>query len=82
MIAVEFETHVAGGMIRVPNEYTKMLDGDMKVILLKEEEKPEALAQQKKSNLKKLLKKIQGKNIFRSINDPVEWQRTLRNEWQ
>jgi hypothetical protein len=35
----------------------------------------------KRQKLKKILKKIQGKNIFKSIDDPVEWQRSIRDEW-
>jgi type II secretory ATPase GspE/PulE/Tfp pilus assembly ATPase PilB-like protein len=33
------------------------------------------------TQLKKLLKQIREKNIFQTIDDPVEWQRTIRDEW-
>jgi len=31
--------------------------------------------------LKMILDKAKGKKLFNDINDPVEWQRNLRKEW-
>jgi hypothetical protein len=36
----------------------------------------------KKEKLRAILKKMQEKDIFRSISNPVEWQKRLRNEWE
>ncbi len=36
---------------------------------------------QKKEKLIEAFKKAQKTNIFRDIDDPVEWQRKLRDEW-
>ncbi len=33
------------------------------------------------NNLKLLLDKLADKKLFSKINDPVNWQRQLRNEW-
>lgn len=33
------------------------------------------------NNVKKLLDEARGKNLFKNINDPSEWQRELRKEW-
>jgi hypothetical protein len=38
--------------------------------------------QSKKEKLRAILKKMQEKDIFRSIPNPVEWQKRLRNEWE
>ncbi|GAC1313358.1 MAG: hypothetical protein NVSMB24_36470 [Mucilaginibacter sp.] len=31
--------------------------------------------------VKKLLEDAKGKNLFKNIDDPSEWQRELRKEW-
>ncbi|MCJ8208742.1 hypothetical protein MUY27_03420 [Mucilaginibacter sp. RS28] len=31
--------------------------------------------------IKKLLDEAKGKDLFKEIEDPVEWQRQLRREW-
>lgn len=38
-------------------------------------------SKQKKDKLIEAFKKAQEANIFRDIDDPVEWQRKLRDEW-
>jgi UDP-N-acetylmuramyl tripeptide synthase len=32
-------------------------------------------------NIKKILDKAKGKNLFQDIKDPIEWQREIRKEW-
>ena len=81
MLAVEFETHVENGMIKIPEKYKEIAEGDLKIIILKQEQKPKISAKRKHFNIKKLLTQIREKNIFHSINDPEAWQRTVRNEW-
>lgn len=31
--------------------------------------------------IKKILDEAKGKNLFKDIEDPVEWQRKIRKEW-
>jgi hypothetical protein len=31
--------------------------------------------------IKKILDKAKGKNLFKDIEDPVQWQREIRKEW-
>ncbi len=81
MLAVEFETQVKNGIVKIPVKYREMMEGELKIILLKPEKKTQIPGKQKTAQLKKLLKQIQGKNIFRAITDPIEWQRAIRNEW-
>ena len=80
MLAVEFETHARNGTIEIPGKYRAMVEGELKIIILKKEKKPKMSEKDKKTQLKKLLKQIREKNIFQTIDDPVEWQRTTRDE--
>jgi hypothetical protein len=45
------------------------------------QEKPQIFPS-KKEKLRAVLKKMQEKDIFRSVSNPVEWQKRLRNEWE
>jgi hypothetical protein len=81
MLAVEFETHVENGIIKIPEKYRQMAEGDLKIIILKEEEKSNVPTKQKVANIKRLLKQIKGKNIFQDIENPGKWQKTIRDEW-
>ncbi len=81
MLAVEFETHVENGIVKVPSKYRAMMEGELKIILLKPDRKPKVTFKQNTTQLKKLLKQIREKNIFRTIGNPVEWQRAVRDEW-
>jgi hypothetical protein len=83
MQAVEFDTHAKNGIIKIPDEYRNIADGEVRIIILKQEKKPETSIEhhRKMSELKKLLKQIRDRNIFQSIDDPVKWQRSIRNEW-
>lgn len=81
MTAVEFETQAKNGMIRIPEEFRDMVNAKLKVILLKRDKKPKKAFSNQGEEIKKILKKVQEKNIFKSIDDPVEWQRSIRDEW-
>ena len=81
MLAVEFETHARNGTIEIPEKYRAMVEGELKIIILKKEKKPKMSEKGKTTQLKKLLKQIREKNIFQTIDNPVEWQRTTRDEW-
>jgi hypothetical protein len=84
MVAYEFEAHAKDGIIKIPEEYREIAEGTLKIIVLKQEQKPGTSKERqvKLSNMKKLLKQIRDKNIFQSIADPQEWQRTIRDEWK
>jgi hypothetical protein len=82
MWAVEFETHAKNGMIKIPEKYREMADGELKIIILKQQEKkPKISGKSKNTNIRRLVKQIKTRNIFHTIQDPVEWQRTIRDEW-
>jgi hypothetical protein len=82
MLAVEFETHVENGIIKIPEKYRQMAEGDLKIIILKEEEKSNVPTKQKVANIKRLLKQIKSKNIFQDIENPGKWQKAIRDEWK
>lgn len=54
------------------------------VTILDEEpiDAPELSSNQRKEKLIEAFKKAQEANIFRDIDDPAEWQRKLRDEWE
>lgn len=78
MKTIEFETDLSGGngLIKLPDEY-KQLSGHVKVILLTEE----VIANQK-GKLLMLIQKAKSMQLFKNINDPVEWQKNIRDEWE
>ena len=45
------------------------------------DEEPQVAEDSKKEKLFKAFKKAQEAELFKDIEDPVEWQKKLRNEW-
>ncbi len=45
------------------------------------DEEPKVSDESKKERLFVAFKKAQKANLFKDIEDPVEWQRKLRDEW-
>jgi len=50
MLAVEFETHVENGIIKIPAKYGDMMEGKLKIILLKPDRKAQVPLNQKPAN--------------------------------
>lgn len=46
------------------------------------DEEPKMSDESKKERLFAVLEKMQKANIFRDIENPVEWQKKLRDEWE
>lgn len=46
------------------------------------DEEPKVSPESKKEKLFAAFKKLAEKDIFPDIDDPVEWQRKLRDEWE
>ena len=46
------------------------------------DEEPKELPESKKEKLFAALEKLEKANIFADIDNPVEWQRNLRDEWE
>jgi hypothetical protein len=78
MKAIEFETTIQDGVIRIPDP--TLSDQPVRVIVLWEENS-EPKRNYDPVKLDEALKKVVELNPFRDIEDPVEWQRRIRDEW-
>ncbi len=78
MNPLEFTTKIEHGIIHLPKEFEDYENAVAHVSITLEtpEEK-----KTKKENLLKAFKKAQKAKLFAEIENPVEWQRELRNEW-
>ncbi len=74
----------SSGRIRLLSKVRLPSDRRAIVTILDEEpmEESENEAAERKKSLIKAFKKAQELDIFRDIEDPVEWQRKLRDEWK
>ena len=48
---------------------------------VKKVEEENRIVRNQYSNLKKLFNSIESGQLFENINDPVQWQKEIRNEW-
>jgi hypothetical protein len=79
MNAVEFSGKIKNGKIAVPQEYQSYDNELVRIILLFDTvEKPT----QSKENLKNVFSKMKAENMFSAIENPVLWQKKIRNEWE
>ncbi|MCW5961361.1 MAG: hypothetical protein KIS76_14445 [Pyrinomonadaceae bacterium] len=78
MDSVEFTTKIEHGVIRLPKEFEELDDQVAHVTLTLE---TAVDAKEKKERLFAAFKKAQEIGLFSEIEDPVKWQRELRNEW-
>lgn len=79
MEALEFSTKIEHGMIRLPKQFEEYENAIVRIIILTERPRNFSL---KKEKLRAVLKRMQSVDIFRSISNPVEWQKKIRNEWE
>lgn len=78
MSSVEFTTKIEHGVIHLPKEFEDYEDKVAHVtVTLETPEDKKA----KKDRLFAAFKKAQEVGLFSEIENPVEWQRELRNEW-
>ncbi len=80
MKAVEFETKIQNGIIKIPVQYEEFINKYAKIILISKDDELDSI--ESKNKIKLLLDQIIEKQPFSSIEDPVEWQKKLRNEWE
>lgn len=73
MNSLEFTAKIEHGVIHLPKEFEDYENAVARVTV--------TLEKAKKANLLKAFKKAQKANLFAEIENPVEWQRELRNEW-
>ena len=68
------------GMVRLLTEVR--LPHDRRAILTILDEEPKDNGSSRKKRLLKAFKEAQKANLFKDIDDPSEWQRKLRDEWE
>lgn len=79
MNALEFTTQIEKGIIHLPKEYDEYANVNARVIILFDQ----PLKQEtQKERLRGIFQKMEGKAMFRNIENPLIWQKGLRNEWE
>ena len=78
MNSLEFTAKIEHGVIHVPKEFEDYENAVAHVSITLETPQEKKT---KKENLLKAFKKAQKAKLFAEIENPVEWQRELRNEW-
>ncbi len=79
MNALEFSAKIERGFIQVPKEYEAYDNTFARIIVLIE---PPLDKISKKEKLLATFKKLQQTPVFDSIENPVTWQKQLRDEWE
>ncbi|TAF43121.1 MAG: hypothetical protein EAZ68_08725, partial [Oscillatoriales cyanobacterium] len=62
------------------NEVPRQGDRPVKVYVTLQEERSTLSAELRRQRIVEILEKIAESNVFADINDPVEWQRELRQD--
>jgi Xaa-Pro aminopeptidase len=79
MNSLEFTAKIERGVIHLPKEFEDYDNGVAHVtVTLENTDEIKA----KKDRLFAAIKKAQQANLFSDIDDPVAWQRKLRDEWE
>lgn len=79
MSSLEFTTKIEHGVIHLPKEFEDYENAVAHVTITVE------TPEDKKANKERLFaafKKAQEAGLFAEIENPTEWQRELRNEWE
>ncbi len=78
MDALEFSAKIKHGALQLPEIYHNYENAYVRVIVLIE--KPLEI-QSKKERLLATFKKMAQVSMFRNIENPLDWQKQLSNEW-
>lgn len=79
MNSLEFTAKIEHGVIHLPKEFENYENVTAHVTITVETPEDKKA---KKDRLFAALKKLAEVNPFAEIEDPVEWQRKLRDEWE
>ncbi len=74
---MELTTKISNGVIKLPKKY-KHLNNKTVTIMIREEGNKGTQIEKMKAALDEIIKR----DVFKGIEDPVKWQRELRNEWE
>jgi hypothetical protein len=81
MNAVEFSTIIEQGTIHLPKQYEQYSNASARVILLIDSNS-ESLATSQEERLRRVFGKMKNVPMFRHIDNPVFWQKEVRDEWE
>ena len=79
MNALEFSTKIQEGLIHLPKQFQEYNNTNVRIIVLVESQPVQV---SKKAKLLATFKKMQHRKMFVSIENPVLWQKQLRDEWE
>lgn len=79
MNAIEFSSKIEKGKIVVPKKYKNFDNEEVRVILLVNDSKTGLL---KKEGILKTLNMMKNEDMFSVIQNPVSWQKGIRDEWE
>lgn len=80
MKAIEFRAKIVNGIIEIPKKYRFLTNQLARIIILTEDSELEDLTQDKES-IQSILRELKTRQVFTQIQDPIAWQRSLRDEW-
>ena len=80
MDSLEFTTKIEHGVIHLPKDFEEYENAVAHVSITLET--PEEDKKAKKERLFAAFEKLAEANPFAEIENPVEWQRKLRDEWE
>jgi len=78
MYATEFTTIIDKPYIEIP-EYEKFKNHKVKIMLI--DLKQQSTSKNQKQQIKNILENTQ-EQLFSSINNPLDWQKNIREEWE
>lgn len=76
MNIIEFLSNIENGVIHIPTQYKGYENSYVKVTL--QIQKPK---QGQKDRLKSIFQKLQKTQFFSKIENPVSWQKNIRDKW-
>lgn len=79
MRAIEFDANIEDGAVKIPQEYSLPENHRVRIILLTKDGTDELIDVQ--SKMKAIIDEMSDRDVFDKIDDPVEWQKQQREEW-
>ncbi|MFA9214587.1 MAG: hypothetical protein ACEQSR_12185 [Candidatus Methylacidiphilales bacterium] len=79
MNALEFSTVIEHGQITLPDEYKSLENTLVRIIILSEKE---FLKTNPKEKLKNAFKDLKNIKSFDKIENAIDWQKKVRDEWK
>ena len=80
MNALEFSSKIEHGAIRIPQKYEDEYENAYARVIMLVEKPDNFLVRKNKMRL--AFQKMKDLKMFEQIENPVEWQKQLRNEWE